>query len=157
VRSPQSTWNWIGICGVGKTEENERKKQTIVCVCVSSESAVAAATLLRTSHATCPRFPVPALPAVPSPFPTCPSALPCSSWGGLVSFCLHSSKRLSVHGWAESLQQPIWLPLCHPLISICVRSVRVRLCCRRWVSFVRSPHPLRRRPLSMLSLNVTRS
>ena len=35
------------------------------------------------------------------------AAVYSSSWGGLVSFYLHSSKRLSVYGWAESLQQPI--------------------------------------------------
>lgn len=111
-----------------------------------SSAVAAAAQLSREQHThTQPvrtRFPVPALPAVPSPFPlTCLFALPyrstdrtgaavySSSWGGLVLFYLHSSKRLSVYGWAESLQQPILVSSLSVSLSLClpvrVRSVRV--------------------------------
>lgn len=101
-----------------------------------SSAVAAAAQLSREQHThTQPvrtRFPVPALPAVPSPFPlTCLFALPyrstdrtgaavySSSWGGLVSFYLHSSKRLSVYGWAESLQQPILVSSLSVSLSAC--------------------------------------
>lgn len=55
-----------GVTKEGGKTSTETSNNKRVCVRVRSESA--AASLLRTSHATCPRFPVPALPAVPSPF-----------------------------------------------------------------------------------------
>lgn len=96
-------------------------------------AAAAVATLLRTSHATCPRFSCSCAPCCSLPLPDLSLyALPCTAeaagpgWAGLVSFGLHSSKRLSVYGWAESLQQPhlvVSLSLSFASFPFVVRSV----------------------------------